>query len=282
MSSGNLTSTERWVSTLAGFGLIPGAAVRGSWLRRLAFTAGGASLLSRGLVGYCGMKAAFTGEADSFGSGLREQWERMRSQAGAGAAGIDTLEALQLQGMQELASGTAQLAHLLDELERGIGESELQSQVRSYSTQLHSRAQDLERILAGRGASVRRHPHQAMQALAAEARKTMRVATPTVRDAALIDSLQRLIHYQIAAEGSAAAHAKALGRVEDAGRLAEWADRDKAVDAALTELAKGLINPRAAAREAAGTGAAAGARSQTGATPAGGAGAATGPGARPH
>lgn len=233
-----------------------GATVRGSWLRRLTFAAGGATLISRGLVGYCGMKAAIAGDADSLGEGMREQWERMRSQAGAGAVAIDTLEALQIAEMQELASGTAQLARLLDRIERGIGHNDLQVEVRSYATQLHSREQDLERIITSRGESPRRHPDQAMQTLIGEARKMTYVADPAVRDAALVDSLQRIIHYRIAAEGSAAAHAKALGRDEDAALISDWADRDKATDASLTELAETLLNPRAAGRGERTTGAA--------------------------
>src|SRR5512146_2764035 len=104
MSIGNLSPRERWLSTLGGIGLILGALPRGSWLRRLAFTAGGATLVSRAFTGYCGVKAALTGESSSLGSGMREQWQRVRSQVGAGAAGIDTLEALHLEEMQELAS----------------------------------------------------------------------------------------------------------------------------------------------------------------------------------
>jgi ferritin-like metal-binding protein YciE len=260
MSSSNLSPTERWLSTLAGFGLIVGAVVRGNWVRRLTFLAGGATLLSRGLSGYCGVKAAFAGDADSLGDGMHEQWQRLRSQAGAGPAAIDTLQGLQLAEMQELASGTAQLARLLDRVERTIGHNELQSEVRSYATQLHSREQDLERIITSRGESASRHPDQAMQTLVDEMRKMTYVADPAVRDAALVESLQRIIHYQIAAEGSAAAHAKALGRDEDAARIGKWADRDKAIDASLTELAKAHLNPRAAGR----IGAAAGARRSAG------------------
>lgn len=250
MSLGNLSPTERWMSTLSGFGMLLGAAAGRGWMRRIALAAGGATLVSRGVTGYCGMKAALTGEAASLGRGMREQWQRTRSQVGAGAAGIDTLEMLHLEEMQELASSTAQLARLLDGVERGVEHPELRKSIRSYSTQLHSRRQDLERLISSRGASARRHPDQAMQALIEEAWKMSRIPSPAVRDAALVDSVQRLVHYQIAAEGSAAAHAKALGRDEDAATIADWADRDKAIDASLTELATGLLNAEAAGRGA--------------------------------
>jgi ferritin-like metal-binding protein YciE len=278
MGLGNLSPTERWVSTLSGFGLIMAAVPRGSWFRRLAFTAGGATLVSRGFTGYCGMKAALTGDANSLRSGLREQWQRARSQVGAGAAGIDSLEALHLEEMQELASSTAQLGRLLDELERSIDHTELRRSVQSYATQVHSRSQDIERTLTTRGASPGRHPDQAMQALVEEARKMMRIASPTVRDAALVDSVQRLIHYQIAGQGSAAAHAKALGRDQEASQIADWADRDKAIDASLTELAMGLLNPHAAGGTGAGAGSGAASRATTAATP----GAAAGSDTRTH
>lgn len=259
MSMDNLSPAERWVSMLSGFALLAGAVPRGSWLRRAAFMMGGATLLSRGMSGYCGLKAAFAGDA-SLAGGLNEQWQRTRARAGAGAAGIDSLETLHLEEMQELASSTGQLAGLLDEIEGEVEHSELGRSVRSLATQLHSREQDLERVISSRGASPRRHPDQAMQALTTEVRKMARIASPAVRDAALVDSLQRLIHYQIAAEGSAAAHAKAVGRDSEAALFAEWADRDKATDAALTELARGLINPQATfSRAAAGVGGGAGA-----------------------
>jgi len=251
MSSGNLSPTERWASSLAGIGLLLGATLRGSWLRRLTFVAGGATLLSRGLVGYCGMKAALAGDEDSLGEGMHEQWQRMRSQAGTGAVAIDTLEALQLAEIQELAWSTAQLARLLERVERAIGHEELQSHVRNYAAQLRSREQNLERIMTSRSEGARRHADQAMQTLISEARKMTYVADPAVRDAALVDSLQRILHYQIATEGSAAAHAKALGRDADAVLINEWSDHDKLTDAALTELAETLLNPRAAGRSGA-------------------------------
>ena len=74
-----------------------------------------------------------------------------------------------------------------------------------------------------------------------------RVCAANVRDAAVTASVQRIIHYKIAGYGAIAAYAKALGREEDAAHFAQLADRDKAVDAELSELAKGTLNPEATA-----------------------------------
>ena len=74
-----------------------------------------------------------------------------------------------------------------------------------------------------------------------------RVCAANVRDAAVTASVQRIIHYKIAGYGAIASYAKSLGREEDAEHFAQLAERDKAVDAELSELAKGTLNPEATA-----------------------------------
>ncbi|HTW38271.1 MAG TPA: DUF892 family protein [Steroidobacteraceae bacterium] len=242
---GNLTERERWVSTLLGVGLMLGALPRGGFLRRVACSAGGVALMTRGLGGYCGLKAAVARKA-TLGEGMREQWERVRTQLGAGAGGIDSMETLYEEELQELASSSALLEPLTADLEREVDHEELRRKLRSYAILLRSRREDLARVLRARGVRAYRHLDQAMRALVEEARKMARIADAAVRDAALVDSVQRLLHYQIAAYGSVAAHAKALGEDEAAARLADYAGGDKALDAELTALAKELLNPRAA------------------------------------
>jgi ferritin-like metal-binding protein YciE len=242
---GNLSERERWISTLLGVGLALGALPRGSFLRRLALSAGGLTLITRGVGGYCGLKAALAGQA-TLGEGMREQWQRVRSRVGAGAGGIDSMETLYLEELQELASSSAQLELLAADLEHAVEHEELRRKLRSHATLMRSRREDLERLLRARGLRAYRHPDQGMRALVEEARKMASIADPAVRDAALVDSLQRLLHYQIAAHGSTAAHAHALGEDEAAARLAECCDRDKSLDAELSGLATELLNPRAA------------------------------------
>src|SRR3712207_8625447 len=72
-----------------------------------------------------------------------------------------------------------------------------------------------------------------------------------VRDAGLIASFQRILHYRIAGYGTVAAYARALGETYHGGALAGFADRDKEVDAQLSDLAQTIINPAAAQADAA-------------------------------
>ena len=117
--------------------------------------------------------------------------------------------------------------------------------IEEYATELQSRKVDLESLLAKSAVEVRDHPDDAMLALIEETHKMAAVCAPKVRDAALAASVQRIIHYKIAGYGTIASYAKVLGHLDEAGHFAQLADRDKAIDAELTELAKATLNPGA-------------------------------------
>lgn len=243
---GNLGSSERWLSVLAGLGLTLAAVRGGGLLRRTALGAAGLSLLSRGMTGYCGLKSAASGER-SFPDGLREQWQRTRTGLGGGAADIHSMHGLYTEELQELYSSEDQLHGLLKALEQRVEHDRLRELLNKYAADIQTRTQELQRMLSGSAADPRQHPDQAMRALIRETYKMAQVCAPNVRDAALVSSLQRLTHYRIAAYGSVASYAKSLGSLEEAARLSEYADREKTFDADLTELAELTLNPQATA-----------------------------------
>jgi ferritin-like metal-binding protein YciE len=65
-------------------------------------------------------------------------------------------------------------------------------------------------------------------------------------DACLIAAAQRVEHYEMAAYGTLAAWAKAMGHTEAASLLEETLNEEKAADENLTSLAEGGINKAAA------------------------------------
>jgi ferritin-like metal-binding protein YciE len=246
-SGGNLNTVERWLSLLGGIGLLASAA-RGSAAARIARGSVGLSLLARGAAGHCAMKAALTGES-SLGEGLKDQWQKLTSQVTQlrqAAERIDSLESLYDSELQELHSAEAQFCSLAEMLRSIISSAELAFRIEEYSTELKSRQVDLESLLARVGADVLDEGDDAMRALVEETHKMTSLSDPKVRDAAVTASLQRIIHYKIAGYGTIASYAKALGRTDEAGHFAQLADRDKAIDSELTELAKGTLNPQAA------------------------------------
>ncbi len=240
----NVGPAERLLSLMAGLGLTLAALGRGSVVRRAALGLAGLSLVSRGATAYCPAKAALTGHT-SLGTGLREQWDRLTARLGTEATRIDSLESMYLAELQELHSAEAQLARLMEQLSQTVGHESLGRNLHDYATEAGARRDELARLLQGRGLDPWGHPDQAMQALVHETWKMAQVSGGNVRDAALVASLQRLLHHMIAGYGTVAAYAKQLDRPEDAARFAEWTDRCQDVDEELTEIAKSTLNPDA-------------------------------------
>ncbi len=241
----NVGSTERWVSAVTGLALAARALRGRGGAGRLLLVSAGLSLLARGATGYCAMKSTLAGET-TLKDGVKEQLQRLRDAVGAGTIGsIDSMDALYACELQELHSAESQLAALTERLVPTLQHPELAIRFDQYVTELRSRKVDLESLLARAEADPRPHPDDAMKALTTETEKMARLCAPTLRDAAVTASLQRIMHYKIAGYGTIAAYAKSLGRIEEAAHFAELADRDKAVDVELTLLAKATLNPEA-------------------------------------
>jgi ferritin-like metal-binding protein YciE len=68
-----------------------------------------------------------------------------------------------------------------------------------------------------------------------------------VRDAGLVASIQRLLHYRIAAYGTAAALAGQLDFRNDQDTLHQSLERERKADKLLTQLAKTEVNRNALA-----------------------------------
>ncbi len=243
---GNLGSAERWLSAAIGVALLLSSR-RGGTLARIARGGAAASLLARASTGYCAVKGALQGET-TLQDGLKQQWQRLAestSRSSSAAAQIDSMETLYSMELQELHSAETQLCALANKLVPLVNNGPLAFRLQEYATELQSRRVDLESLLARTGIDARPHPDDAMQALVAETNKMIQVCSDAVRDAAVTASLQRIIHYKIAGYGTIASYAKALGRHEQAGHFAQLADRDKAIDMELTDLAKATLNPEA-------------------------------------
>jgi ferritin-like metal-binding protein YciE len=72
------------------------------------------------------------------------------------------------------------------------------------------------------------------------------IANDDVRDASLIAGAQIGEHYEIAAYGTACAHAKLLGKQEDLQLLQQTLQEEKKTDELLTRIAESSVNRKAA------------------------------------
>ena len=230
----NLGTAERWLSLLGGVGMLLTTTRGGRW-GRVARGALGLSMLTRGATGYCHVKAALTSRADEALADF------------TGSKRLDSLDGMYQAELQELHSAETQLCQLANDLARTMTHPELAFRLQEYATELQARGRDLENFLARVGAEADGEMDDAMRALIAETEKMWRISAANVRDAAVTASVQRIMHYKIAGYGAIASYAKALGRTSEAALFAQLADRDKTVDGELSELAKGTLNPDAAA-----------------------------------
>jgi ferritin-like metal-binding protein YciE len=242
---GNLSENERWLSGVAGLALGLIALRNRSAVGKLLLAAAAVPMLARSATGYCAMKSAIAGET-SLRQGMQEQVRRIRQSLSATTGRIGSMDTLYRIELQELRDAEGRFAALIERTVPCLQDESVALRVDEYGAELHARRSDVEGVLARMEMDAQVHEDDAMRALIRETEKMARVCAPAVRDAALIASLQRIIHYKIAGYGTIAAYAKALGRTEDAARFAQLAARDKAVDEEFSRLAKGTLNPQAA------------------------------------
>ena len=161
---------------------------------------------------------------------------------------ISNFKDMYLAELQELVSVEDQLAEALLRMAAAASHPALKDVLVDHHAETTTQRERLVAILRTHGADATAHVDQAMQALIVETRKMLDMLKgDDLRDAGLIASVQKLEHYEIAAYGSAAALAGQLELRDDQMMLHTSLMEEKEVDALLTDIAKGEVNPDALA-----------------------------------
>lgn len=162
-------------------------------------------------------------------------------------AKISTLQGLLVDELQDLYDAERQLVVSLPRMAGAAHDGDLRAAIAGHLEETKEHVRRLEQALVLLMSEPRRKPCAAMRGLLAEARRRMRLnAAPSLRDAALVCSAQKIEHYEIASYGTARTFATNLGYSELAALLQQTLDEEGAADKKLTELARSL-NPRAKA-----------------------------------
>ncbi|MEO7963148.1 MAG: DUF892 family protein, partial [Gemmatimonadaceae bacterium] len=120
----------------------------------------------------------------------------------------------------------------------------------NHLQQTEGHVERLEQIFERLEESPRGKKCKAMEGLVEEGEEALDMeGNGDVLDAAIIGAAQRVEHYEMAAYGTACAHAKALGYDDLAGILAQTLQEEEAADRLLTQIAEGGVNRIAAAME---------------------------------
>jgi ferritin-like metal-binding protein YciE len=159
---------------------------------------------------------------------------------------ITSFRDMYLAELQELRSVQTQLADEWRRAADAASSPELRDALIRCLKRAQLKQEQLDRLLQKYNADPRAHADQAMQAIIRETEKMLSILQgDKLRDAGLIASAQKVLHYQIAAYGTAAALAGQLDLWDDQEVLHAWGEEEKRTDQALTDLAKRIVNPDA-------------------------------------
>ncbi len=125
---------------------------------------------------------------------------------------LRTMEDLLVQELKDLLNAENQLVKALPKMAKNANNADLQKAFESHLEETKNQVQRLEEAFKELDVTPRSKKCKAMEGLLEEGKEILSEdAEPHVKDAALIGAAQRVEHYEIAAYGTAAAFAKALG-----------------------------------------------------------------------
>lgn len=156
---------------------------------------------------------------------------------------LATLHDLLVDELKDIYSAERQLVKALPRIAKAAATPELRRALENHLQQTEGHVQRLERIFQQLEQSPRGKKCKGMEGLLEEGKEVLEAdADPGTRDAALIGAAQRVEHYEIAAYGTARAHARAMGHQSVAALLQDTLDEEVEADKLLTQLAEQGIN----------------------------------------
>jgi len=164
-----------------------------------------------------------------------------------GAMQLKSLEDLLQHELKDLYSAETQLVKALPKMAKAATNEQLRADIEEHLEQTKVHVTRLEEIAEQLDLTLRGHKCKAMESLIEEGSDLVSEdGEPSVLDAGIIGSAQRVEHYEIAAYGTAATLAQTLGHDEVAALLNETLAEEKETDKKLTELAESTVNVEAA------------------------------------
>lgn len=160
---------------------------------------------------------------------------------------ITTLAELLEHELNDIHSAETQLVEALPKMAEGAQSKDLRAAFEKHLEQTRVHLQRIEEICADLKISPAGEKCKGMEGLVQEGQEVLESAMqPEPKQAALIGAAQRVEHYEIAAYGTARAHARQLGYLKAFDLLTKTLDEEKDTDQKLTQLAENRVNVKAA------------------------------------
>jgi ferritin-like metal-binding protein YciE len=159
---------------------------------------------------------------------------------------LETLEDLFKEELKDIYSAEQQIIKALPKMIEGADSEELRSAFSDHLTVTRTQAKRIEDIMSEMGDDPTGKKCEGMEGLLKEGNELLKLdGTPAVIDAGLIGAAQRVEHYEIAAYGTARAHALELGMDEAADLLQQSLSEEEEADETLTAIAERGVNVEA-------------------------------------
>lgn len=156
--------------------------------------------------------------------------------------GLKTFDDLLLDELSDLLSAENQIVKSLPKVEKGALNADLKKAFKNHLKETKNQVTRLKKIFKLLKKTPKKKVCKAMEGILKEAGEVLEhKGRSSVKDAALIGAAQRVEHYEIAAYGTAKAHAKLLNYQEIVDLLEETEDEESAADKKLTKIADGTF-----------------------------------------
>lgn len=156
---------------------------------------------------------------------------------------LNSMHDLLVAELQDLLSAEKQIEMALPKMANAVGCRELKTAIENHLKNSGTQFTRLERCFRDLGLSVQPARSHGMIGLISGWMEVQESdAQKDVRDAAIIASLQHLVHYEIAGYGCARAFAQVLGKEDVSALLGQTLEEEERFDRELTRLALTRVN----------------------------------------
>ena len=158
-------------------------------------------------------------------------------------ASLQSLRDLFVEELKDIYNAEHQLLKALPKMRKSVTNPRLAAAFDQHLEQTRTHVDRLDRAFHELQQAPRGKKCKGMEGLIEEGREMLETrGGAAARDAAIIGAAQRVEHYEIAAYGTACAHARATGLTIVEQLLQQTLEEEKETDRLLTEIAEGGIN----------------------------------------
>jgi len=165
-------------------------------------------------------------------------------------AKLNSLDDLLVHELQDIYNAENQILKALPKMIKAASHPELQSAFEEHLEQTEGQVERLDQVFKLLGVPAKGKKCEGMAGLLEEGKTVMEQdAEPSVMDAALIASAQKVEHYEMASYGCVCTYAEMLGYDQVHDLLGQNLEEEEVTDEKLSELAESVINIEAEAAE---------------------------------